>query len=314
MDRLAPAGATRAAFAGSGVKYVHYIAGGGLGDVVRETLYNGAFGILKRWKLRHPEAYLKVCTMSHNPSHVDLFTGQGWIDELKPCHFPLELGWKPEQWYEWHTEELAGFTELRFTLQEKKSLYRVDLQAQRAKPVPVVNIPAIGMAMDITLTEHERQIVNRHAGSVIIHPFGGERHKWFPVELLNDVVYAADRHALVVGADYERPGHCDEVDLAHKWGVKLRTFSPRVLLEIVRQSRAIVGSESSIYYMAAMWGKPVAMLWPHAGTYDLVKQKISNWDWYFAEDEPGNLFVPLPPLMTGEDNAKLLDWIRQHAG
>jgi hypothetical protein len=295
------------------MRYVHYIAGGGLGDVVREALYNGALGILKRWKLRHPEDYLKVCTMSHNPSHVDLFYGQHWIDELKPCRFPLELGWKPEMFYEWHPDELREFTELRFVLNEKKSLYRVDLQAQRSRPIPVVTIPPISVAADIALTLHERQIVEHHSGAIVVHPFGGESHKWFPTPLLQAIQEAAGKDVVVVGASYDRPGHEDEIAAADSIGIKLRAFQPRVLLEIVRRAKAVVGSESSVYYMAAMWGIPVAMLWARSGTYDLVKQKKSNWDWYFGEAEGSNLVVPLPPLMTGDECARLLEWIQQRA-
>lgn len=293
--------------------YVHYVAGGGLGDVVRELLYNGALGVLKRWKLRHPGDRLKVVTMSHNPGHVDLFAGQAWIDEFKACRFPLELGWKPEMWYEWHRAELEGFTELRFVLAEKKSLYRVDLQAQRPKPVPVATIPAVGMAADVELSDHERRMAEHWAGCVVVHPFGGERHKWFPERLFSDILAAAGGRVVVVGADYERPGHHGEAAWADALGIRLRSFRPRVLLEVVRRARAVVGAESSVYYMAAMWGVPVAMLWPQAGTYDLVKRGTSNWDWFFAEGEAGNLFLPLPPLMEPEHRTALLDWIRTRA-
>jgi hypothetical protein len=248
--------------------------------------------------------------MSHNPAHVDFFTGQTWIDELVPCRFPLELGWKPEMFYEWHPEQLKDRTELRFVLNERKSLYRVDLQQQRLKPVPVINLPPVGMAADIELTAHERQQADHWAGSLVVHPFGGERHKWFPTALLQDIVAAAGDRALVVAADYERDGHSDELAAAAAAGIRARTFAPRVLLEILRRSRAVVGAESSVYYMSAMAGRPVAMLWPKSGTYDLVQQGVSNWAWYLGEGESQNLFMPLPPLMTEEHRHVLLDWVK----
>lgn len=296
------------------MNYVHYVAGGGLGDVVRELLYNGALGILKRWKLRHPQDRLKVVTMSHNPSHRDLFFGQDWIDGMKCCRFPLELGWKPEMFYDWYETEFVDHKELRFTLNEKKSLYRVDLMAQRSKLVPIENIPPVGMAVDVVLTQHERQIVEHHADMVVIHPFGGEVHKWFSDDVARAAIGAAGDKVVVVGADYERPGHFDEAERAATLGITLRTFPPRVLLEIVRRARAVVGAESSVYYMAAMWGRPVAMLWPPAGTYDLVKRGTSNWDWYFGEGEPDNLFLPLSSKMESAHIDALVEWIRTKAG
>jgi hypothetical protein len=31
------------------MEYVHYLPGGGLGDVIREAYYHNALGILKKW-------------------------------------------------------------------------------------------------------------------------------------------------------------------------------------------------------------------------------------------------------------------------
>jgi hypothetical protein len=287
-------------------KYVHYLPGGGLGDVVREAYFNGALGILKRWKMLHPRAELRVVVMSHNASAVDLLQGHTWIDDISSVRFPLEKGWGWEGVYDWYPELFADRTELRFTLPEKKSIYRIDLNSLRKKIGPVESILPMSMACDVELTRHERDVVAYHAGSIVLHPFAGEAFRSWPSDLTDEVLAAAGRHGVVVGANYAREGHAEE-----ECNARVLTFAPRVLVSIVRQARAVVGAESSVYYMGGMWGRPVAMLWAPNGSYDLVQQGTLDWNWYFGLEEPSNFVASL--TMDRARREELLEWVRAKA-
>lgn len=291
-------------------EYVHYIPGGGLGDLCREAYYNGVLGILRRWKLRNPDTHLRVVLMTHNEAAGDLLVGHSWIDQVRVCPFVGAVAnWA--KCYDDYAHLFADRTELRFSLPERRSLYRVDIGAARKRVTTVENIPAVSMATDIALTSHEDSIVRFHAGRVVVHPFGGHTAKWFTRDILAAVHDAAGSEALVVGADYVRAGH--ESEGLFEPSVRMVAFPPRVLLGIVRAANAVVGSESSVYYMGAMWGVPVAMLWAPGCEFDLVRQGRSNWDWYYGEGERDNLFLPLPPAMTAGHRTQLLEWVREKA-
>lgn len=286
------------------MKVVHYLPGGGLGDVVREAYFNNALGILRRWKLEHPRAELRVVTMSHNPAHADLFKGQDWIDEFIPLRFQLERGCEWQRFYEWYPEVLEGRTELRFTLPVQRSIYRPDYARTRPMATSAtLTIQAVGMAIDVVLSEHDRAIAGHHRDRIVIHPFAGGDGKWIPRGVLDKLIAAAGTSALVVGGDFARPGH----GIEHHEGIRTETFAPRVLIEIIRWSRAVIGTESSVYYVAGMWGRPLTMLWVPGGPYDLVKQGKIAWDWYLGEGHTDNLIRNMT-----DDPAPVLDWISTH--
>jgi hypothetical protein len=295
--------------------YCHYVPGGGLGDLVRELLRNGALGVLKRWKLEHPRDSLRVVLMSHNPAAKDLLVGQDWIDEVVAPPFDVAADPRWASCYERHAALFEGRRELRFVLPEAKSLYRADMNALRPPPGPgraVTTIPPVGMAVDVALSRQERDVADFHAGCVVLHPFGGHSAKWFPPDLIEWVAERAGPRRLLLAADYARPGHGDEIDAVP--GLQPRTFGARVFVEVCRRARAVVGAESAAYYVAAMWGVPTAMLWAGAGEYRLKLEGRSDWDFYFGEGDGRNLFLPLPPLMTDGDRGVLGEWLARHAG
>jgi hypothetical protein len=262
---------------GTSKRYIHYLPGGGLGDVYREGYFHNALGILKRWKYLNPTAHLKVLLMSHNPASRDWLEGQPWIDEPVQVRFPLEQTW------EIYFQEFREHTELRFTLPDRRTLYRSDMALLRTKVTPVETIQPVGLGVDLVLTAEEQELVEQNAGKLVIHAFAGQTVRFLPdglrVELLNRFP-----EALHIGVNYKRKEHGVEAVFGE--------FKPRVLAGIIRRAKAVIATESSIYYLAAMNSVPFTMLYPRGETYDNVRHGRSDWDWFYGYNDPRSQFVP----------------------
>jgi hypothetical protein len=277
------------------VKAIHYLNGGGLGDIFRESCYHNALGILKRWKLEHPGSTLKVFLMSHNPASQELLAYEGWIDEVVQRPFPLALTWRWEDAYTLYAAEFEGHTELRFNLSEGRSLYASSHNKWRPKKPAwsIEYIDPIGVAWEpaITISEQD-EVEGIFLGQLVYHPFAGQASRTLP-GAIEDLV--AEHAPLVLGANYGRDEHGTECGI---------TFNPRILYHGLRAARAVVGAESSVWYLGTMLGRPAALLYQPEQTYDLVQRGLSNWNWYFFTHPESRAFrLPL------EEPAWLREWL-----
>jgi hypothetical protein len=232
---------------------------------------------------------LTVVTMSHNPATADLFVGQNWIDEYRNLAFPLERTWAWEACYDLYPEEFDGKRELRWILPERRSLYRPDLTAKRPRQANYELIQPVGMACEPYLDR--RELVDALMGSVgkvLVHPFAGEVGRWIPEEIARPRL--REYRFSVVAGDYERMGH------AREWWepdgtFSIGTYSPRSLMISVKHAAAVLAAESSVYYMASMFGRPVCMCYAPDATFDRVQRGLSDWHWYYGLSDPKNLFL-----------------------
>lgn len=269
-------------------RYVHYLPGGGLGDVFREAYFNNALGILKRWKLQHPDAHLTVALMSHNPASADLLAGQPWIDAVTPLYFPLEQTWEWEAAYTLYPAVFADCTELRFLVADTRSLYSANFTSHRPRSRHAQTIPAVGTAWEFPLSQDEHAEVYGDSYTwrdFVFHPFAGQASRALPDDLTKLVRHALASRHVTIGASYTRPEHEDESGYA---------ASPRVLAAGLRKARAVVATESSVYYMASMLGTPTLCFYGQDTALDkLLNRGDRSWDWYFNLTDPRSLFVPL---------------------
>jgi hypothetical protein len=279
-------------------QFVHYLPGGGLGDVFREAYYHNALGILKRWKLQNPANHLRLVLMSHNPSVADFFVGQDWIDELDVRRFPLEVTWDWERCYQLYPDAFAGRTEVRFTLPERRTLYSSAFAAHRPRGGPVVNLTNVGTAWDFPLDAVGQHCV-RYPDPLVIHPFAGQAARAFPEDLRRWVEYdlRIDRcSAVTVGADYARKDHGPEEGAA--------TIPPRALVAQIRRAKAVIATESSVYYIASMLGVPTCMYYGEGTAFHKMASGNPAWDWFFNTRDPRALFLPLAHWQAHTDTVR----------
>lgn len=278
--------------------HVHYLPGGGLGDVFREAVFHNVPGILWRWKTLHPEARLRVVLMTHNPSSAELLEGQHWIDDLQVLRFPVEETWKWEDAYTRYPEAFEGLRELRFTISESRSLYRSDLGLLRPRHPNVETIPPVGRSWSLAESSHPT-LPDTVDARRLLHPYAGQDIRAFSPELQAQLVDYMGGTPLIVGGEYAREGHGTETA-----GVVLPV---RALVSRVANARYVVATESSVYYMASMLGVPVALLYAEGQTFDLMLRGRSSWDWYFNLQDPRSLFLRLPLDLAKE--TRLREWI-----
>ncbi len=266
-------------------RYIHFLPGGGLGDVFREAYFYNGLGILKRWKLDHPRDHLRVLLMTHNPSSADLLVGQSWIDEVVTRRFPVEKTWQWEAVYDYYAQDFDGHEELRISLYDHRTLYDSHKNRLRKKLVPVRQIEPVGTAWDLYLEPFlERMIVGRVDGYVVFHPFAGSADRSLATypdlrEAVEDALRAADVKFITVGGNYERPAY--QQIPAHAAEDNCLEMNPRVLAEVLRRAPAVIGTESSVYYMASMLGTPTCMLYPSGTAYAKLAQGDHSWDWFY---------------------------------
>ena len=282
-------------------QYIHYLPGGGLGDVYREAVWHNAVGILKRWKTENPTAHLTVMLMSHNPSSADLLYGQEWIDEIKAMPFPAteKPDWN-DAWVE-YAAEFDGKVELRFNIADRRSTYRAGFAHLRGA-TNYEFIPAIGTSWQFVYTAEELATIENYAGRLVLHFNAGEDVRAVPQEL-RDVVLnhlPLSNRRVIIGANYQRTGHSEETGVA---------FSPRVLAAIIARSRGVLGTDSAPCYFASCLGVPRCMIYPPDVAFDRMTRGDNNWDWYFGLKNPDNLFVRLP---AGEKaQTEIIRWIHE---
>lgn len=275
-------------------RYVHYLPGGGLGDVYREAYFHNVLGVLRRWKLLNPGHSLRVVLMSHNPSSIDWLTGQGWIDEPVQVPFPLEKTWNWEACYQLYPEQFEGHREIRFYLPSQASLYRSDLAMLRPKVTDIETIQPLGMANGFVLEPDETHVATGSLAAVthlnvtsgvplVFHPYAGEVARCIPDDLkqfIEDSIPPWDR--VTIAKSYDRPNHAEETGLQLK---------PRQLAMLIARSKRVIAAESSVYYIASMLGVPFIMLYAECATFAMVKRGESTWAWYFGENNPANRFL-----------------------
>jgi hypothetical protein len=273
-------------------KYVHYLPGGGLGDVFREAYFHNALGVLKRFKLENPRDELKLLLMGHNPAIPDLFLGQEWIDELRFMPFPEgDIG----DWstcYKEYQPEFEGYTELRFNIPDSRSNYRSDLSILRPRHRNMKTIQAVGMSWDFYLTREEQHEVDSvlHQGErgVFYHPGAGDFIRTISEDLDEWLTERFGDKWIRIGAKYVgRATHSDEAGV---------TLAPRVLIAALRKARAVVGTESSVYYLASMLDVPTLMFYREGQAFANWQHKNdSTWNWFFNTKDPRSAFVRMPP-------------------
>lgn len=283
------------------MRYVHYLLGGGLGDVVREALYNNVIGVLKAWKRQHPEAHLTLVLMSHNESTPELFTGQDWLDDVVRVDFPQEPDgeWDISRVYRDHPELFADAIELKFHLKTANgpTLYNT-AEVPKAKAGKVEWLEQFEQDdWGPVLTELDQKTADFYKGRFVIHPHAGEKSRWFTDDIKQNIdvwFRQLGVKPLVIGAgDYGRPG------AEFEGGICL---NPRALLAVLKSAKAVIATESSVYYQAAMLGTPVAMLYaPGQGYHKMLHS--GRYNWYFIGDtDQRNLFLEMP--------LRKLDWKR----
>ena len=219
------------------VKYVHYLPGGGLGDVFREAYFHNAVGVLKRWKLENPRTELKLLLMGHNPAMIDLFYGQTWIDEVKLLEFPQDNigGW--HLCYQNHAVEFEGYTELRFNIPDARSNYRSDLGILRPRRRNVKTISAVGTAWQFVLTPEERDAVAAYIDRVWYHPYAGAFLRTIAPDTDEWLEEQFGTKWIRVGANYQgRETHEEEQGFS---------LPPRQLVAALRTARAVIGRSRS---------------------------------------------------------------------
>lgn len=284
------------------MRFVHYLAGGGLGDVFREAYYHNALGILKRWKAQNPTAHLTLLLMSHNPSSGDFFVGQDWLDAVKLLRFPLETTWDWQACYTVYAEEFEGCTELRFSIPERRSLYRSDMDLLRPRRSTVQVIPAVGMAWWPELDASEQTFFQPHVARPVLHPYAGQARRCLPDAFLN-WLGALGLPLDTLGAEYVRPEHAREGGF---------TVRPRILVELIRRAPCVIGTESSVAYIASMLGKPTLMLYPEGTALDLfLNHRDKTWDWYFNLNDPRSRCIRFDQLEACQP--EIHEWLLTYA-
>jgi len=263
-----------------------YLAGGGLGDVYREAHFNGALGILKRWKILHPSEELKIVLMNHTPAAVELVKDDAWT--VVQFQFPHDTEKSWEVFYDMFCKDCWG-TEIRIHLDNLKSTFHPRYDHLRTNPGPLLWIDPVGCEIDIH--GEDRNLTS----GLILHPGAGEASRCVTPDVLELVL---PYKPLVIGANYPRVGHPQETGL---------TLPPASLVHTIRRSNGVVGSESSVAYMASMMGIPFVMCYREDQTYDRVQRGLSDWAYYFGEGVEGNLYLKCP--LDEEGEAKLRGWL-----
>lgn len=270
------------------MNYWCFIAAGGLGDAYRELVHNGALGILKRWKILHPSDELKVVMMSHNAVCADLAKDDAWDTILFKFPDNTEKSW--EVFYDEYLGELSG-TEVRFHIQDLKSTFHPRYDHLRTNPGPLLWIDPVGCEIDIH--GEDRNLTSK----LILHPGAGEASRCVTPDVLDLIL---PLKPLVIGANYPRAGHPEETGL---------TLPPTSLVQTIRRSNGVVGSESSVAYMASMIGIPFVMCYREDQTFDRVQRGLSDWTYYYGEGVEGNLYLKCPLDEEGRD--KLRGWLER---
>jgi hypothetical protein len=276
--------------------------GGGIGDLFRESYYHNVLGILKRFKLEHSSAHLTLLLMSHNPRSLDLFVGQSWIDEVKLLPFVAEdLGNWPSC-YQDYAGEFADCTELRLNIADHRSNYRADLTVHRPRTPSIKFLPGVGTSWSPVLTAAEWSLVDRYAGRVVFHPYAGSFHRSIADDVREFLISTYGAEWVTVGANYDREGHVEERDVVE--------LPPRVLVEVLRRCPAVIGTESSVYYIASMLGTPTCLLYRDGHAFSRwVNEGDATWDWFFNNADTRSRFVRMPLNEAGLSTLK--DWIQQ---
>lgn len=293
-------------------KFIHFLPGGGLGDVFREGYFYNSIGILKRWKLNHPSDHLKVLLMTHNPSTADLLQGQTWIDEVVTRRFPVEKTWMWESAYDYYAQDFDGCEELRLGLYDHRTLYDTNKNRLRKKLVPVRQLEPIGTSWCLELSPDEWRDVDVYAGQVVYHPFAGSADRALSsYPDLRESVEAALRAAgvsfVTVGGSYERPAY--KQIPAHGVEDGCVTLAPRVLAEVLRRSPAVIGTESSVFYIASMLGTPTCLMYPTGTAYDKLRHGDHTWDWFFSLADTKSKALHFSDVVARAD--KIADWAKQ---
>lgn len=266
-----------------------YLSGGGLGDVYREAIHNGALGILRRWKILHPSEELEVVLMTHNSAPVDLLNCEGL--EVQRFQFPEDTEKSWEVFYERYLPQFVGSTEIRFHITNDKSTFHRRFDHLRTNPGALLWIDPCGC--EVKVHGEDRNLTSK----LILHPGAGEEARCLTPDVIDMVM---PHRPLVIGANYPRRNHPEETGL---------TLPPRDLVQTIRNSHGVVGSESSVAYIASMVGVPFCMLYREGQTFDLVQRGISDWDWYYGLGILGNLYLKCP--LDEEGRAKFSTWLER---
>ncbi len=294
-------------------RFIHFLPGGGLGDVFREGYFFNAIGVLKRWKLAHPTSHLKVLLMTHNPATQDLLAGQTWIDEVTSVRFPVEKTWEWQSVYDYYASEFDGFEEIRMSYYDHRTLYDSNKNRLRKRLVPVRNIDPIGTSWCLELSADEWDHVHELAGRVVFHPFAGSSDRALSTypELLNAVHTALTEtglNYLTVGANYARPAYKEIPAHDVEDGV---TLAPRVLAEVLRRSPAVIGTESSVYYIASMLGTPTCLVYPNGTAYERLTRGDHVWDWFYNLMDSRSKALNFAKVVEGAP--KIAEWAQRLA-
>lgn len=266
-----------------------YVAAGGLGDCWRELFHNGALGILRRWKILHPSEELKVVLMTHNSSALHLLDGHGF--ETLSFQFPDDTEKSWEIFYDLFVSGLLG-TEIRFHINVPNSTFhrRFD-QLRGSDSRPILWIDPIGCEVDVH--GEDRNLTSK----LILHPGAGEEARCLTPDVVEMVI---PYRPLVIGANYQRKNHPEETGL---------TLPPRDLVQTIRSSYGVVGSESSVAYIASMLGVPFCMLYREGQTFDRVQKGLSDWGYFYGIGVEGNLYLKCP--LDEESRAKFSTWLER---
>lgn len=223
--------------------------------------------------------------MSHNPSSRLLLDHQPWIEEIVQVPFPTDTEKSWEVFYERYSEHLAG-TELRFHCKDHRSTLHERFDDLRGTTTAVESIEPDSMRVAFPTVEYP-------CVDLLVHLFAGQSERAADINL-QDIRCSTLR----IGSPYLRPGHIQET------GVQLHPLS---LARCVMHARGVIGTESSVAYMASMLGVPFVMLYREDQTFDLVQRGLSDWDWYFGSGMDGCLYLKWP--LSEEDSARLKEWV-----
>lgn len=283
--------------------YIHYLCAGGLGDVFREGYFHNVIGVLKRFKIENPRARLKLLLMTHNPASAELLVGQPWIDEVKVVPFVADdIGAWPACYHEYKAE-FEGHTELRFNVADARSNYRSDLAIHRpsvaTSPWPIRVLTGVGTAWEFVLTSDDWAQVEQYAGATVFHPYAGDFHRTVAPDIHQWLMRTYGDGWLTIGAQYDRVNHAEE------GGVEL---NPRVLVEVLRRARRVIGTESAVYYIASMLQVPTLLLYRDGHAFSRwVNAGDDTWDWFFNRGDPLSSHVRMPLDESGKQ--KVEEWI-----
>jgi hypothetical protein len=291
--------------------FIHFLPGGGLGDVFREAYFMNGLGILKRWKSEHPADRLRVLLMTHNPASADLLSGQSWIDELVVRPFPVAKTWEWQAVYDLYPDDFAGHTELRISLYDYRTLYDSNKNKLRKKLTDVRQIETIGTAWALELSADEWKRVFDLAGRVVYHPHAGSADRALSTypeidDAVRGALLRSGVDVITVGANYERPAYKQIPAHGREDGLDL---SPRVLAEVLRRAPAVVGTESSVYYIASMLGTPTLLMHPTGTAFDRMLKGDHTWSWFFDLQNPDSRHVHFSVVQERAD--KIAAWALQ---